>query len=81
MKPLNQKIIYEKSLLTEDDLHLFNEGNHFRLYDKLGSHLIHRNGAGNGAFFAVWAPNADEAFVMGDFNDWNKTSHPLQSAS
>ncbi len=65
------------SLLTDNDLYLFNEGSHFRLYDKLGAHVIDHNGLG-GTYFAVWAPNAAQVFVMGDFNGWNKSSHPLQ---
>ncbi len=65
------------SLLTDNDLYLFNEGSHFRLYDKLGAHVIDHNGL-RGTYFAVWAPNATQVFVMGDFNDWNTSSHPLQ---
>ena len=65
------------SLLTDNDLYLFNEGSHFRLYDKLGAHVIDHNGL-RGTHFAVWAPNAAQVFVMGDFNGWNKGSHPLQ---
>ena len=65
------------SLLTDNDLYLFNEGSHFRLYDKLGAHVINHNGL-RGTYFAVWAPNATQVFVMGDFNDWNTSSHPLQ---
>ncbi|HWO42322.1 MAG TPA: 1,4-alpha-glucan branching protein GlgB [Candidatus Eisenbacteria bacterium] len=65
------------SLLTEQDLYLFNEGSHFRLYNKLGAHLVRQGGA-NGAYFAVWAPNAREVSVIGSFNDWNKASHRLR---
>ncbi|MFH1573732.1 MAG: 1,4-alpha-glucan branching protein GlgB [Acidobacteriota bacterium] len=64
------------SLLSSDDLHLFNEGTHYRLYDKLGAHLCAVDGV-QGAYFAVWAPNAENVFVMGDFNGWDRTSHPL----
>src|SRR5690625_1101048 len=63
--------------LSEDDVHLFNEGTHFRLYEKLGAHCIEQNGK-KGVHFAVWAPNAASVSVMGEFNDWNKSSHPLQ---
>jgi 1,4-alpha-glucan branching enzyme len=62
------------SLLSRDDIHLFNEGKHFRLYNKLGAHL-----SKNGTFFAVWAPNAERVSVIGDFNSWNKDRHPLKS--
>jgi len=62
------------SLLTQFDLHLFNEGTHAHLYEKLGAHLN-----GEGATFAVWAPNADSVSVMGDFNGWNRTANQLQA--
>lgn len=64
------------SLLHDDDLYLFNEGTHLRLYNKLGAHLVDADGTG-GAQFAVWAPNASEVSVIGDFNGWNKGSHRL----
>lgn len=64
------------SLLQNDDLYLFNEGTHVRLYDKLGAHLMEVGGS-SGTHFAVWAPNAGEVFVIGDFNGWNKGSHKL----
>ena len=44
------------SLLNDDDLYLFNQGSHFRLYEKLGAHLI--AGENTGTYFAVWAPDA-----------------------
>ncbi|WP_088889328.1 1,4-alpha-glucan branching protein GlgB [Leptolyngbya ohadii] len=64
------------TLLTEEDLYLFNEGSHFHLYEKLGVHFAHHNGI-DGAYFAVWAPNAAFVSVKGDFNGWNRDSHPL----
>jgi 1,4-alpha-glucan branching enzyme len=67
---------YNVSLLTEDDLYIFNEGNHFRLYEKLGAHVLKVNGS-EGAYFAVWAPDAEDVAVIGDFNNWDKTSHYL----
>ncbi len=57
------------SLLGPVDLHLFNEGRHDRAYEKLGSHLRRVEGI-EGVSFAVWAPNAAEVSVIGDFNDW-----------
>jgi 1,4-alpha-glucan branching enzyme len=63
--------------LTDFDLHLFGEGNHNRLFDKLGAHLIEQDGVA-GTHFAVWAPNADGVSVVGDFNYWTPGSHPLQ---
>jgi 1,4-alpha-glucan branching enzyme len=64
------------SLLTDDDGYLFNEGCHFRLYDKLGAHVIGQ-GDDFGAYFAVWAPDAEAVSVIGEFNGWNRASHPL----
>ena len=63
------------SLLNDDDLYLFNQGSHFRLYEKLGAHLI--AGENTGTYFAVWAPDAEQVFVMGDFNQWHRDSHAL----
>jgi 1,4-alpha-glucan branching enzyme len=57
------------SRFSDQDLYLFNEGTHFQLYRKLGAHLMEADGR-QGVYFAVWAPNADRVFVMGDFNDW-----------
>jgi 1,4-alpha-glucan branching enzyme len=62
------------SLLTAFDLHLFNEGTHSHLYEKLGAHLSEDP---KGASFAVWAPNADWVGVIGDFNGWNRDEHRL----
>src|SRR5919109_1154036 len=69
---------HDVSLLTDQDLYLFNEGSHYRLYEKLGAHLVNTNG-GQGTYFAVWAPPAPEVFVMGDFNGWDHPAHPLQA--
>jgi len=71
------KAIEEVTLLSEQDIFLFNEGSHFRLYEKLGSHLLSA-GEGQGTYFAVWAPDAEQVCVIGDFNDWNKRTHPLK---
>jgi len=75
---MTEKVRYDVSRLTDDDLYLFNEGNHFRLYEKLGAHLMTVDGV-EGTYFAVWAPDAEQVFVMGDFNGWDKASHPLGS--
>ncbi len=71
-------IRHDVSLLTPRDLHLFNEGTHYRAYRVLGAHVVRREGAGEGTHFAVWAPNAEGVSVMGDFNDWHPDSHPLR---
>jgi len=74
---LQNSVRYDHSLLTKDDIFLFNEGNHFRLYQKLGAHAVN-TGSGEGTYFAVWAPDAEQVSVIGQFNEWNKTSHPLR---
>lgn len=67
---------HDVTLLTDHDIYLFKEGNHFRLYDKLGSHPLTVEGK-EGIYFALWAPNAEKVSVTGDFNGWNKGSHQL----
>jgi 1,4-alpha-glucan branching enzyme len=64
-------------VLTEFDLHLFAEGTHFQLYDKLGAHPIVHDGV-PGVAFAVWAPNALRVSVGGDFNQWDGRRHPMR---
>ena len=68
----------EVSSLTDQDVYLFNEGTHYRMYEKLGAHLA-AAGHDAGVSFAVWAPNASEVSVVGDFNDWKPGAHPLQA--
>jgi 1,4-alpha-glucan branching enzyme len=63
-------------LLTENDLYLFNEGSHYRIYDKLGAHLATHDGR-QGAIFSVWAPNARSVSVVGSFNGWDPKTHYL----
>ncbi len=67
---------YDISMLSNEDLFLFNEGSHYRLYEKLGAHPIVIDGV-EGTYFAIWAPNAKQVSVMGEFNGWDKSSHPL----
>ena len=70
-------VIYDFTLLTDDDLYLFNEGSHFRLYERLGAHpAVH--GGSAGIHFAVWAPNGRHVSVIGDFNAWDPQRHPLR---
>jgi 1,4-alpha-glucan branching enzyme len=69
--------VADVSLLTADDLYLFNEGTHYRLFEKLGAHPLAVDGVA-GTYFAVWAPNAQQVAVIGDFNQWDKASHPLR---
>jgi 1,4-alpha-glucan branching enzyme len=64
--------------LTPQDLYHFREGTFYRAYEKLGAHLT---AAGNrrGTRFAVWAPDAAQVSVVGDFNGWSRVSHPMKS--
>jgi 1,4-alpha-glucan branching enzyme len=64
--------------LTDYDLHLLNEGKHYRIYEKLGAHLTEQDGQA-GVHFAVWAPNARRVSVIGDFNGWRPRTHYLNS--
>jgi 1,4-alpha-glucan branching enzyme len=64
------------TLLTSYDLHLFNEGNHTRLYEKFGAHVTEMFGQ-KGTYFSVWAPDAEKISVVGDFNRWNVDSTPM----
>ncbi len=73
---INEQVRYDTSQLTDHDIYLFKEGNHFRLYRRLGAHVMNVNGV-SGVHFAVWAPNAEKVSVVGDFNGWNKESHQL----
>ena len=59
------------SLFTEYDIHLFKEGKHFHLWEKLGAHIIDKENR-SGVYFAVWAPNAKSVYVAGTFNNWHK---------
>ena len=64
-------------ILSEDDLYLYGEGRHYRIYDKLGCHLMTIDGVA-GALFAVWAPNAKRVSVVGDFNNWDGRKHLMR---
>lgn len=65
-------------VLTDFDLHLLSEGNHYRSYEKLGAHVIEHDGV-TGVFFAVWAPNAKRVSVIGDFNHWDGRRYPMRN--
>ncbi len=68
--------VFTYSLMNDFDIHLFREGRHFKLYEKLGSHPVEVEGR-KGTFFGVWAPNAREVSVIGNFNGWNSRLHKL----
>lgn len=68
---------FRSPLLTDFDIHLFAEGNHHRIYEKLGAHLTEVDGV-KGVYFAVWAPNARNVSVLGDFNWWDGRKHQMR---
>ena len=64
------------SRFTDFDISLFKSGKHYKLYEKLGSHVVEVNSV-IGTYFAVWAPNAQYVAVIANFNGWDRGSHPL----
>jgi len=60
------------TLLSDWDFHLFNEGTHHKLWEKLGAHIVE-----GGVIFGVWAPNAARVSVIGDFNGWDTNANPI----
>ncbi|MDG6904576.1 MAG: 1,4-alpha-glucan branching protein GlgB [Nitrososphaerota archaeon] len=64
--------------LSEYDLHLFSEGTHRKIYEKMGAH-IRKIGSVSGVNFTIWAPNAMSVSVVGNFNHWNVGETPMNS--
>ena len=64
-------------VISDYDLYLFGEGNHTRIYDRLGAHPL-KVGYADGVHFAVWAPNATRTSVIGDFNGWDGRVHQMR---
>jgi 1,4-alpha-glucan branching enzyme len=64
-------------IMGEVDLHLFSEGQHWKIYEKFGAHL-QTLGDATGVYFAVWAPNAQRVSVVGDFNNWDGRMNPMR---
>ncbi|WP_338203837.1 1,4-alpha-glucan branching protein GlgB [Candidatus Nephthysia bennettiae] len=64
----------QRGLLSDDDLHLFNEGSHYHLGDAMGAHPV-----SGGTWFGIWAPAAAGVSVIGDFNGWDPNAHPLEA--
>ena len=62
---------------SELDMYLFGQSTHYDIYKKFGAHLVTENRK-KGTRFTVWAPNAKNVWVVGSFNDWNETSHPME---
>lgn len=73
------KNIKSFSQITDYDIYLFKKGSHFTLYDKLGAHLKKINGIKEGASFSVWAPNAENVSLIGDFNNWDGNVNILKN--
>ena len=65
------------TLFSKDDIYLYKEGTHYRLYEKLGAHRI-KFKEKEGVYFATWAPNAESVAVIGDFNQWQSSAHLLK---
>ena len=70
------KLVWNYSLLTEEDVKNYQQGTHYSLYKKFGSHSIEVNGQW-GMYFCVWAPNATSLSVIGNFNHWKKREYEL----
>lgn len=64
------------TLFSDFDIHLFRQGRHYQLYEKMGAHLVTDQGIA-GTYFALWAPNAKKVSIIGDFNNWDKQAHPM----
>ena len=69
----------EKLQFTELDQYLFGQGTHYDVYRKLGAHPV-KQGKKEGVYFAVWAPNAQAVYVIGEFNDWDEQASPMKKA-
>ena len=63
--------------VTEYDMYLFGQGTHYGIYEKLGAHPG-KSGRKKGVYFDVWAPNAKNVWVIGEFNDWDETADPME---
>ncbi|MCR5010749.1 MAG: 1,4-alpha-glucan branching protein GlgB [Lachnospiraceae bacterium] len=66
----------EPVFISEADQYVFGQGSHYDIYKKLGSHPCTQNGQ-KGVFFGVWAPHAREVHVVGNFNNWDTSAHPM----
>ncbi len=78
----NEHVVYDpyafkSPVLTEFDAHLFAEGNHHRIYEKMGAHPT-VSGDVTGVYFSVWAPNARNVSVIGDFNNWDGRQYQMR---
>lgn len=63
--------------MGEMDRHLFAEGNHHHIWQRMGAHVVERDGVA-GVMFCVWAPHALSVSVLADLNSWDGRHHPMQ---
>ena len=68
---------FREEWMGEMDRHLFAEGNHHHIWQRMGAHLTEINGV-SGVMFCLWAPHALSVAVLGDLNSWNGCHHPMQ---
>ena len=68
---------FREEWMGEVDRHLFAEGNHHHIWEKMGAHLIEENNQ-KGVMFCIWAPNAKSISIIGDINSWDGRHHPMQ---
>lgn len=68
----------DKVFITEGDRYLFGMGTHYEIYEKLGAHKAVNDDGRTGIYFAVWAPNAREVYVVGDFNNWDSKGYRMK---
>lgn len=71
------KLVWNYSILFDDDIAYFQNGSNYSLYKKFGSKPLTVLDK-EGYHFTVWAPNATRVSVIGNFNGWNPHSHALQ---
>ena len=76
-KNAKEQVGVEKVFISEADQYLFSQGTHYDIYKKLGAHISVEEGK-KGVYFGVWAPNARQVHVVGNFNGWNGESHPME---
>ena len=74
---MKYEMYYDVSLFSELDIYLFKEGTHTQLYKHLGAHPMMREDE-EGVYFALWAPNAEDVSVRGDFNNYDMHAHKLK---
>lgn len=67
----------DKVFITEGDRYLFGMGTHYEIYEKMGAHKAVDEDGNEGIYFAVWAPNAAQVFVVGEFNGWNGNGYEM----